>query len=388
MSAPTYTPIEMIKRLIAYDTTSRNSNLHLIHFVADYLRQHGIEAVLDFNEGETKANLYATLGPNAPGGVVLSGHTDTVPVDGQDWDTDPFQLVEKDGRLYGRGTSDMKSFFAIALALVPQFLERPLTTPVHFALSYDEEVGCLGAHTLVQQIVEHLPRPHAVIVGEPTMMKVVNAHKGINAFRTKVTGKEAHSSATDKGVNAIMAAAELVGFLSRLAGEMRAKGDPSGRFDPPYTTLQVGTIEGGTALNIIPKTCSFLWECRALPGEDANALAQRLDAFAQGEVLPGLRDVADEASIEIEALATVPPFQPHKDSPAEALVLLLARQNDTQAVSYATEAGIFQAAEIPTVVCGPGNILQAHRPNEFISLDQVEACTDFMNRLMDHVWSS
>lgn len=384
-TAVRYSPLDMIKRLVAFDTTSRNSNLELIDFVAAYLGDHGVASRLVFNDDKTKANLYATLGPQRPGGVVLSGHTDVVPVDGQDWRTDPFEAVEKDGRLYGRGTADMKSFFAVALALVPRFLSRELAAPVHFALSYDEEVGCLGAPRLVERIVRNVPRPAAVIVGEPTMMKVVNAHKGVSAFRTTVTGREAHSSATDKGVNAVMAAAELVSYISALADEMKAKGDPSGRFDPPYTTLHVGTIEGGTALNIIPKSCSFVWECRALPGENVDALMERFRAFAERDVLPTLRKTADEAAIATDILAQVPSFEPFEDPAAETLALLLAKRNETHAVSYATEAGIFQAAGIPTIVCGPGDILQAHRPDEFVSLDQVEACTAFMHRLLDHV---
>ncbi len=385
MNAAHPSPIDMIRKLVAFDTTSCNSNLELVDFVVGYLGDHGVASELVFSDDKTKANLYATLGPQRQGGVVLSGHTDVVPVDGQDWWTDPFKVVEKDGRLYGRGTADMKSFFAVALALVPRFLSRELAIPVHFALSYDEEVGCLGAPRLVEQIVRNIPCPAAVIVGEPTMMKVVNAHKGISAFRTTVTGREAHSSATDKGVNAVMVAAELVSYISGLADEMKAKGDPSGRFDPPYTTLQVGTIEGGTALNIIPKSCSFVWECRPLPGESVNVLMERFRAFTEQDLLPKLRKVADEVSITTDILGRVPSFETFENSDAETLALLLAKQNETHAVSYATEAGIFQAAEIPTIVCGPGDILQAHRPNEFVSISQIEACTAFMHRLLDHV---
>ena len=256
MAGTTYTPREMIDTLIGFDTTSRDSNLELIHFVRDYLDGHGIASTLIHDETGTKANLFATVGPEGNGGVALSGHTDVVPVDGQDWASDPFTVVERDGRLYGRGTSDMKSFSAIALALVPVMQAKGLKRPIHFALSYDEEVGCLGVHSLVDYLVKTGLRPQAVIVGEPTEMKVVNAHKGAFSFYTTVTGLEGHSSATDKGVNSIYYAAELIGFLQRLAEEMKTE-QVNDRFDPPYTTVHVGTVHGGTAQNIIPRETVF-----------------------------------------------------------------------------------------------------------------------------------
>ncbi len=385
MTAPVFTPIDMISKLVSFDTTSRDSNLELIHFVGDYLSAHGVPFDLIYNQDKSKANLCATLGPKSDGGIVLSGHTDVVPVDGQDWDTDPFQLVERDGRLYGRGTTDMKSFSAIALALVPEFLARGVSTPVYFAFSYDEEVGCLGAPDLVQHIVDNVARPKLVIVGEPTNMKVVNAHKGIRAYRTTVTGREAHSSATHLGANAVMAAAQLIQYLSTLAEDMRQIGDSSGRFDPPYTTISVGTIEGGTAINIIPKTCSFIWECRPLPAQEPTDILDRFERFAQDHVLEALKRTAEDSHIVTQPIGIVPPLLPEDNSPADSLVLALAQQNETHAVSYGTEAGIFQGVEIPTVVCGPGNIEQAHRPNEFIEITQVDACIVFIRRLMDVV---
>ncbi len=381
-----YTPKEMIAKLISFDTVSRNSNLQLITFLEDYMDGWGVPHSRVENEDGTKANLLATLGPaDKPGGVVLSGHTDVVPVDGQDWTSDPFTVREADDRLYGRGTCDMKSFFAIALALVPDFLERGLSVPIHFALSYDEEIGCLGVRPLIDQAVRHLPRPQIVIVGEPTDMMVVNAHKSIDAFTTTVRGLEAHSSATNEGVNAVMIAAEMIHFISKIADEMKAKGDATGRFEPPYTSVHVGTVQGGTALNIIPKDCSFDWEFRALPDQDTHEIIDRVTQFAETELLPKMQAVFPEASITTVAGARVPPLVAADGSPGETLVLKLAEQNATHAVSYGTEAGLFQLADIPTVICGPGNILQAHKPDEFVLLSQVDACERFMRRLMDHV---
>lgn len=381
-----YTPKEMIAKLIGFDTVSRHSNLNLITFLEDYLDGWGVPHSRVENEDGTKANLLATLGPaDKAGGIVLSGHTDVVPVDGQDWSSDPFTLRETHDRLYGRGTCDMKSFFAIALALVPEFLERSLTVPVHFALSYDEEIGCLGVRPLIDEAVRHLPRPQIVIVGEPTDMLVVNAHKSIDAFTTTVRGLEAHSSATNEGVNAVMIASEMIHFISQIAEEMKTKGDPTGRFEPPYTSVHVGTIQGGTALNIIPKECSFEWEFRALPGQSSDEIVGAINRFAETELLPKMQEIHPDASIDTEPGAHVPPLTPEDGSPGETLVLKLAEQNATHAVSYGTEAGLFQLADIPTVICGPGNILQAHKPDEFVLLSQVDACERFMRRLIDHV---
>lgn len=378
-----YSPREMIERLIAFDTTSRESNLALIDFVTDYLKDHGLTPKLIPNEKRTKSNLLVTLGPDEPGGIILSGHTDVVPVDDQDWDTDPFKVVEKDGRLYGRGTSDMKSFSAVALALVPELLRRKPKTPIHIALSYDEEVGCLGVRSMIADIARNLPKPKLAIIGEPTDMKVVNAHKGIRSFRTTVTGREAHSSQTDKGVNAVMVAAELIMHIAKLAEEMRERGDPSARFDPPYTTTQAGTIQGGTALNILAHHCTFQWEYRYLPGTNSDEIIARFDEYARDTVLPRVRRIAPEADIVTKPRSHVPALVASTNCPAEALAKQLTGRNASEAVAYGTEAGLFQEAGIPSVVCGPGNILQAHKPNEYIELSQVDACVAFMRRLID-----
>ena len=385
MNAQANTSVEMIRRLVGFDTTSRNSNLDLIHFVQDYLAGFGVESRLIHDESGHKANLYATIGPNDRPGITLSGHTDVVPVDGQDWSSDPFTVEQRDDRLYGRGTADMKSFVAVALALVPEFVARPLKTPINFAFSYDEEIGCFGAHGIIRHLRGGGVLPRLVIVGEPSGMRVVNAHKGIRTFTTTVTGLEAHSSATDRGVNAIFYGARLIAFLDDLAAEFRERGDASGRFDLPYTTISVGIVNGGTALNIIPGQCRFVWESRLLPDQDADEIIDRFEAFAAETVLPEMRRVFVQASVVTEQRVMVPGLRPEEGSDAETLVMALAETNQTHAVSYATEAGLFQEAEMPTVICGPGDIAQAHKPDEFIALEQVQECEAFMRRLLHRV---
>ena len=383
MSGKLFSTQNMLSHLVAFDTTSRESNLALIGFVREYLEGHGVSSMLIHNEAGTKANLYATIGPrDVPGGIVLSGHTDVVPVDDQAWAGDPFQLREQDGRLYGRGTADMKGFIASALALVPEFVAGIGRTPLHLAFSYDEEVGCLGVHSMVRHITAHLPRPKAVIVGEPTLMQVVNSHKGIRTFTTEVTGLEAHSSTPHLGVNAIDVAVQLINFLHTLRQEMQARGDASRRFDPPYTSIHVGVIEGGTALNILPRRCRFQWEIRPLPGQDPDEIAARFNAYAMETVLPPLRAISRQADIVTKQRADVPPLAPQNASPAEALVTALRGSNALHAVSYTTEAGIFQDAGIPAIVCGPGHIDQAHKPDEFIAQSELAACDAFLRQLV------
>lgn len=384
MAGAAYTLIEMIEKLVAFDTTSRNSNLDLIDFVADYLDGHGIAVTQTFDDEGRKANLFASLGPERAGGVVLSGHTDVVPVDGQPWDGDPFTVAARDKRLYGRGVADMKSFIAVALALAPDFKAADLQTPLHFALSYDEEVGCLGVDRMIAGIEAAGIAPEIVIVGEPTGMKVANAHKGIYTFRTEVTGFEVHSSATHLGVNAVMFAADLIGFLGNLAEEMRGRAEPDSGFDPPYTSVHVGTVEGGTALNIIPRRCGFQWEYRLMPQADPDEIIERFEAYAKS-LVPAMRAVADGVGIHTVRRSQVPGLELEDASPAERLVMALTGDNRAIKVSYGTEAGKFQQAGASTVICGPGHIAQAHKPNEFIDLAQVEACEAFMRRLMERL---
>ncbi len=388
MTIPSFTPVQMIERLIAFDTTSAKSNLALIEWVEAYLAEHGIPSRFIYNEARNKANLYATIGPQDVGGIVLSGHTDVVPVLGQAWTSDPFKLVERDGRLYGRGTADMKSFIAVALALVPEIAQRKLATPIHLAFSFDEEVGCIGVVPMIREIVAELPRPRLIIVGEPTEMKVVNAHKGVMALETRVVGREGHSSGTHRGASAIIAAAELIHFLAGIAEELAARpprpGSSDGEFDPPYTTLNVGTIEGGTALNIIPNECTFVWECRPLPGTaDGEEILTRFNEFAERKVTPRLKAVTEKGGVFTRVLVTVSALTPEPDSPAEILALAMTGENRAGVVAYGSEAGLFQAAGIPAVLCGPGNIAQAHQPDEFITLQQVRACEAFLRRIVE-----
>lgn len=384
MAGDTYTAIEMIEKLVSFDTTSRNSNLDLIDFVADYLDGHGVAVTRTFDDDKQKANLFASLGPDSPGGVVLSGHTDVVPTDGQSWDSDPFTVVAQNNRLYGRGVADMKSFIAIALTMTPKFQAAGLKTPLHFALSYDEEIGCIGVDRMIDGIKAAGIDPDIVIVGEPTSMKVANAHKGNYSFHTDVTGFEAHSSATQLGVNAVMVAADLIGFLSRMAEEMRAQADEDSGFNPPYTTVHVGTVEGGTALNIIPARCSFQWEYRLMPDGDPHEIIDRFEAYAKS-LVPAMQAVNGGAGIHTRRRAQVAGLAVEDPSPAERLVMALTGENQAIKVSYGTEAGKFQEAGASTVVCGPGNIEQAHKPNEFIDLSQIEACETFMHRLMERL---
>jgi acetylornithine deacetylase len=383
MTGTRFTPRDMLARLIAFDTTSRDGNIPLIEFVEEYLEGWGIKSLrVDYEPGK-KTNLYATIGPDIAGGIVLSGHTDVVPVDGQNWSSDPFTMVERDGKLFGRGTCDMKGFIATALALVPDFKAAKLKAPIHLALSCDEEVGCVGVRPLVAYMKKHLPRPKAAIIGEPTSMKVVNAHKGAHTFSTEVLGHEAHSCNTHLGVNSILVAGELLTEIGRLETEMRDRGDPSGRFNPPYTSVHVGLIEGGTAKNIVPRRCSFKWETRLLPGSDPDEVPEKFNSFAR-TLEPRMRAVAEDTGIKTERTNAVPGLRPEENSPAEHLALHLAEANGTQAVSYCTEAGLFQESGIPSIICGPGSIDDAHKPDEFIAISEMQKCETFMRRLMQH----
>jgi len=377
------TPVEMIAKLCSFDTVSSKSNLDLIHWVRDYLAGFGIEAQLVPNESGDKANLFATIGPMAEGGVILSGHTDVVPVDGQPWDTDPFEVVERDGRLYGRGTADMKSFSAIALALIPEMLQRGLQRPLHLALSYDEEIGCLGAPAMIERMAAELPAMHAVIVGEPTEMNIVTAKKGIGAYQTTIVGHEAHSSQTHRGASAVMAGARLIALLDEMMRENKARAEPDCPFEPPYTTITCGVVHGGTAMNILARECMFQWDVRYIPGENIAMFRRRFDALA-AEILAEMREIEPGCSITTVAMGEAPALKPEKDGAAEQLVKQLTGQNSTHVVSYAAEAGQFQEGGFSVVMCGPGSIDQAHQPNEFIELSQVEAGVDFMRRLIEH----
>ena len=328
MTAAHYSSLEMIERLVAFDTTSAKSNLPLIEFVETYLAGHGI-ASRRSSGSSGKANLLATIGPAQAGGIVLSGHSDVVPVAGQDWSSDPFRVTPRGSRLYGRGTADMKSFIAVALALLPEFLAAGLVRPLHLAISYDEEVGCTGVGPMIDLIASELPHPAAVIIGEPTSMQLVGTHKGVTVMETTLHGRAAHSSQPHRGANAIFAAAKIIAFIDRLATEKRRQADADSPFEPPYTTFSMGRIEGGTAVNIIAAACRFLWEFRAIPGDDPAEIEATVWEHIDQEVLPVFREFAPDASIETRRLASVPALRPEKDGAAEALVRHLTGANRT-----------------------------------------------------------
>ncbi len=376
--------IDWLARLVAYDTTSSRSNLDLILDVERYLAGFGIRAHRIANKDGTKANLYAVVGPKVDGGVVLSGHTDVVPVAGQDWHTDPFTLTEKDDLFYGRGTCDMKAFSAIGLSLVPEMLTAGLKRPLIFALSYDEEVGCLGAPDMIAEIRKQVPAPSAVIVGEPSMMRVIDGHKGVNTFRTTVTGYTTHSSQSNRGVSAVMVAAKLITFIEDLANKLEQIAPADGPFDPPQTTMTVNVVNGGTQLNIMAGTCSFDWDIRNVPADDTSVIFQRVLDYAS-ELEAEMKQKHDGCSIISDWNASAPCLAPQADNAAANLAKSLTGQNHTEVVSYGTEGGQFQGAGFAAVICGPGSIDQAHQPNEFISGDQIKAGTLFIRRLIERM---
>lgn len=380
MTGTIYTPREMLEKLIGFATVSSESNLDLIDFVEDYLASHGIQSTRVASDCGDKANLYATVGPMEPDGIVLSGHTDVVPIDDQDWHSDPFEVTEKDGLLYGRGTCDMKAFSAIGLALVPEM--NALKRPLHFALSYDEEIGCLGAPMMIDTIAKELPAIRAVVVGEPTSMRVVTGHKGIFHFNTHVTGIEAHSSQQHRGVSAVMVAGRLINWLDERQRKNAGQADPHCQFEPPYTTLHCGVVHGGTAANITARHCSFVTDIRCLPGESPQDYFDEYRSFVREIVEPEMHAIHSDTGIEFEVLADVPGLASDTDSDAVILAKQLSGQNDTEVVPYAAEAGQFQQAGFSVVVCGPGSIDQAHQPDEYISIEQLDNGVEFMRRLI------
>lgn len=377
--APT---LDILARLIAFDTTSRNSNLALIEWVEAFLRERGIESRRVANADGSKANLYARIGPDVAGGVVLSGHTDVVPVDGQPWTSDPWVLTARGGKLYGRGTADMKSFLALALAHVDQMLATQLQRPVILAFSYDEEIGCLGAPSMIAELAALAEKPSAVIVGEPTLMKVVSAHKGVRSFLVEVTGREAHSSLPDQGVSAVMEALKLMQLVAEMAEE--ARGVSHAHFNPPGPTLTIGRVEGGTASNILARRCEFIWDLRCPERAQGDAIEARFRAAA-AELDAAIKARAPEAGVTVTRRSNTPGLAIAPDSEAEALARALTGDNETRAVAYAAEAGLFQRAGLAAVICGPGSIEQAHQPDEWIETAQIEEGAVFMRRLIERL---
>lgn len=369
-----------LERLVAFDTTSRHSNLALIEDVEAFLTELGARCERTVSDDGEKANLHAVLGPDVDGGVVLSGHSDVVPVDGQDWSTDPWVLTEKDGKLYGRGSCDMKGFIACALAAAPKFAETDLERPVHFAFSYDEEVGCQGAPKMIARMAQSQPRPSCVIVGEPTEMQVITGHKGLYSVRVTLTGKEAHSSLVEDGACAVTHAAKLMHQLVEEAAALKAAAPADSPFDPPYGTLTIGRMGGGTAMNILAKDAWFEALMRPAPWDDGPGLGQRLTQRA-AEVQAEMRQTAPEAEVRVELISNVPPLMPEDMGEAETLARSLTGDNARRVVAYGTEGGQFQEAGFSTVVCGPGSIAQAHQPDEFVAISELKACDAFLEKL-------
>ncbi|VVE32021.1 acetylornithine deacetylase [Pandoraea horticolens] len=375
----------LLDRLIGFATVSRDSNLALIEFIRDYLAQHGVQSELFYNDERTKANLFATIGPQDRGGIVLSGHTDVVPVDAQAWSVDPFRLVEKDGRLYGRGTADMKGFLASVLAAVPNFVGCELQMPVHLAFSYDEEIGCLGVRPMLAEIAKRPHKPVLCLIGEPTALKPVLGHKGKLAMRCCVKGAPCHSAYAPYGVNAIQYAARLINRLEDIGDELADPEYHDARFDPPYSTVQTGVIKGGRALNIVPAECEFDFEVRALPGFDANRVAEALQRYADEDLLPKMQAVKPDTGIRLFPLSAYPGLATPPDSDAARLLAMLCGSDEFGTVAFGTEGGLFNEVGIPTVVCGPGSMDQGHKPDEFVSIEQLEGCDAMLCRLAQYL---
>jgi acetylornithine deacetylase len=376
---------DMIQRLIAFDTTSRVSNLGLIEWVRDWLKAFGIPSRLTYDAAGKKANLFATIEKGARAGIVLSGHTDVVPVDGQPWDTNPFEATLMDDHIYGRGSADMKSYIATVLAMTPRFLAADLKAPVHFALSYDEEVGCIGVRGLIEDLARNGIHPAGCIVGEPTSMQPVIAHKGKRAYRCHVRGKEAHSSLTPHGVNAVEYAAQLVVHIRDIAERLRDTEQRDNAFDVPFTTLHTGVIRGGTALNIVPRDCEIVFECRYLPGVDPDTLEREIIDYATQVLEPAMKRIDPASGFTFETTAASPGLDIAEQNEIARLVRQLTQSRQSTKVAYVTEAGLFQEAGIPSIVCGPGSIAQAHKPNEFVTLEQVARCESFLERLVEEL---
>jgi acetylornithine deacetylase len=383
MTHPLLDPtLDLLERLIAFDTRSSQSNLPLIEFVQDYLSGHGVRSTLLRDATRTKANLFATIGPSDRPGICLSGHTDVVPATGQPWTVPPFELTRAGARVYGRGTADMKGFIAVVLASVPRFVRSCGQTPIHLAFSYDEEIGCVGVRSLLSQLAAAPVKPMACIVGEPTSMQVAVAHKGKRAYRCCVKGLAGHSALTHLGVNAADFAAELVTFLRRTAHDLRTYGKLDDKFDPPYTTVHTGKLTGGIALNVIPDHAEVEFEIRNLPSENPSAIVNSVRTYAERELVREMRATAEESDIEWEQLVDYPALA---DEPAAAwlkeLACAAAGDDLVRTLAFGTEGGLFQAIGIPTVVCGPGSIEQGHKADEYVELDQLTRCIDFMDAL-------
>lgn len=379
----TVTSRKLLAQLLAFDTTSRESNLALIDFVWRYLTDLGVSCELIHNPERSKANLYGRLGPMGKGGVMLSGHSDVVPVEGQNWSVPPFALTERDGKLFGRGSADMKGFIACMLAAIPHFLAQPLKQPLHLAITYDEEVGCLGVRTLLDALAQRPEKPDICLIGEPTELQPVLGHKGKLGMRCEVKGAACHSAYAPQGVNAIEYAAKLIHHLARVGERLAEPQRQDKRFDPPYTTVQTGIIQGGRALNIVPAECAFDFEVRNIPQDNAQQVADELENYAQSELIPKMRAINGDTTIRFYPISGYPGLSTAENSPAARLLAHLTQSAEFSTVAFGTEGGLFHQAGIPSVICGPGSIAQGHKPDEFITLAQLDDCDAMLRRLAE-----
>ncbi len=373
--------VDLLGRLIAFPTESSASNLEMIVYLADVLSSAGARVEMQQDDTRAKANLFATIGPDVPGGIMLSGHTDVVPVADQAWSSDPFVMEERDGRVYGRGTCDMKGFIAAAVTMAPVFAEAATRRPIHFAFTYDEEVGCLGAQALAPTLRDREVLPSVAIIGEPTLMQVIEGHKGCYEYSVHFTGLEGHGSTPDRGVNAVEYAVRYVARLLELAEELKARAPATNRFNPPWTTINTGALQGGVAHNVIPGKARIDWEMRPVQAGDADFAKSILREFCSKELLPAMRRLDPAADIVTEMVGEVDGLIPMDESEARDLMVSLTGNDDVGTVPFGTEAGIYQALGISAVVCGPGSIAQAHKPDEYLSLDQLNRCLEMLGRL-------
>ena len=375
----------LLRQLIAFPTVSSDSNMAMIEFLADRLEGAGARVEVHSDPGGVKANLFATIGPETPGGILLSGHSDVVPVADQDWSTDPFEMVEIDDRLFGRGSCDMKGFIAAAMAMAPVFAERAQGRPVHFAFTHDEEVGCLGAQSLAQILRGREVTPSVALIGEPTLMRIIEGHKGCYEYTTHFTGLEGHGSTPDRGVNAVEYAVRYVTRLLELRERLKTRAPAGSRFDPPWTTINTGALIGGVAHNVIPGKAQIAWEMRPVQTSDADFVKDDLKRYCEDVLLPQMRAVSPDADIVTEVIGEVVGLVPAEPSEARAIMMELTGMQDAETVPFGTEAGIFQALGMSAVVCGPGSIAQAHKPDEFIAIDQLRQCLSMLDGLGERV---
>lgn len=377
--------VALLGDLIAFPTVSQVSNLDMIAYLAHRLEAEGARVDIFHDEIGHKANLFATIGPDTDGGIVLSGHSDVVPVDEQDWASYPFEMTEDQGLLYGRGTCDMKGFIAAAVAMAPYFAERVRDRPVHFAFTYDEEVGCFGAQALVDSLKQKGIRPGVAIIGEPTMMRIIEGHKGCYEYTTHFHGLAGHGSSPDRGVNAVEYAARYVNRLLELKDALRARAPAGSRFDPPWTTINTGSLSGGVAHNVIASIAKLEWEMRPVQSADAQFVKDELSRYCAEELLPAMRAICPDAEITTEVIGEVDGLEPADENEAKQIMMELTGANTADVVPFGTEAGIFQQYGMSAVVCGPGSIDQAHKPDEYVSIDQLQQCVDMLGRLGDRL---